>query len=205
MASSRRRALLRVLELTLLVVGMAALGWYAVARVAAAREQASLSRELTQLSVAASAARERDAVGTTGTGKAEAGRSTRANLWRIDVPRIKLSAVAREGVDTRTLRGAAGHIPGTALPGERGNAAFAAHRDTFFAPLKSVRKGDAVVVTTPGGVFRYAVTGTRIVEPEDVSVLDPTPDMTLTLVTCYPFDYFGSAPQRFIVHATLVR
>src|SRR5205814_8666088 len=112
---------------------------------------------------------------------------------------------AREGVDTWTLRRAVGHIPGTALPGERGNAGFAAHRDTFFGPLKAVRSGDEVIVTTAGGQYRYAVTGTRIVDPEDVSVLAPTPDTTLTLVTCYPFDYVGSAPQRFIVRATLQR
>jgi sortase A len=205
MANSRRTALLRVLELTLLAVGSAAIGFYGGARVAASREQVSLSRELSRLSAAATTAREHTRVGTTGTATAAVERTPRTNLWRIEVPRIKLSAVAREGVDTRTLRGAAGHIPGTALPGERGNAAFAAHRDTFFAPLKAVRKGDAVVVTTPGGVFRYAVTGTQVVEPEDVSVLDATPDPTITLVTCYPFDYFGSAPQRFIVHATLVR
>ena len=201
MASSTRTALLRVLELTLFVVGIAAIGWYATAHLAASREQASLSRELTRLSVAASTARAD--VGKAGKAEARTPAVARVNLWRIEVPRIKLSAIAREGVDTRTLRGAAGHIPGTALPGEHGNAAFAAHRDTFFAPLQSVRKGDDVLVTTPEGVFRYAVTSTRIVEPNDVSVLDPTPETTLTLVTCYPFDYLGSAPQRFIVHASL--
>ena len=200
MASSTRTALLRILELTLFVVGIGAVGWYATAHVAASREQASLSRELTRLSAAAGAAR-----ADVGKTEARAPAIAPASLWRIEVPRIKLSAIAREGVDTRTLRGAAGHIPGTALPGEHGNAAFAAHRDTFFAPLKSVRKGDDVLVTTPGGVFRYAVTSTRVVEPNDVSVLDPTPDTTLTLVTCYPFDYLGSAPQRFIVHAALRR
>ena len=198
MANSTRAALLRILELTLFVVGIAAAGWYATAHLAASREQASLSRELTRLSTAAR---------TTDAGKTavRTPAAAPASLWRIEVPRIKLSALAREGVDTRTLRGAAGHIPGTALPGEHGNAAFAAHRDTFFAPLKSVRKGDDVLVTTPGGVFRYAVTSTRVVEPNDVSVLDPRPDTTLTLVTCYPFDYLGSAPQRFIVHAALRR
>jgi sortase A len=108
-------------------------------------------------------------------------------------------------VDTRTLRRAVGHIPGTALPGKRGNAGFAAHRDTFFSPLKNVRRGDDVIVTAPEGVYRYAVTTTRVVEPDDVSVLDPTPGTTLTLVTCYPFDYVGSAPQRFIVRAVLQR
>jgi sortase A len=60
-----------------------------------------------------------------------------------------------------------------------------------------------VIVTTPRGMYRYAVTGTRIVEPQDISVLGPTPDSTLTLVTCYPFDFVGSAPRRFIVHAVL--
>ena len=108
-------------------------------------------------------------------------------------------------MDTRTLRGAVGHIPGTALPGERGNAGFAAHRDTFFRPLQGVRKGDEVIVTTPRGVYRYSVTGTRVVEPENVSVLDPTKETALTLVTCYPFDYIGSAPQRFIVRASLLK
>ena len=192
MANSRRRgaAALRVLEVGLFVVGLAAVGWYTTARIAANREQASLSRELTRLAGAGGLS----AIDT---------RATQSLLWRIEVPRINLSAVAREGVDTRTLRGAVGHIPGTALPGERGNAGFAAHRDTFFRPLRDVRKGDEVIVTTSRGVYRYSVTGTRVVDPDDVTVLDPTRDTALTLVTCYPFDYVGSAPQRFIVRASL--
>jgi sortase A len=118
---------------------------------------------------------------------------------------LKLSAAAREGVDRQTLRSAVGHIPGTALPGAPGNAGFAAHRDTFFRPLKGVRTGDEVVLTTPNGVYRYSVVTTRVVDPSDVSVLSTTTDPTLTLVTCYPFDYIGSAPQRFIVRANLIR
>jgi len=191
MSHSRRAIALLVLESSLLVVGCVALAWYTSVRISAVREQTSLSRELTRLSTEA----------RTPTAPASAA----ARVWRIEVPRINLSAVAREGVDTRTLRRAVGHIPGTALPGARGNAAFAAHRDTFFSPLKSVRRGDEVIVTAPEGVYRYAVTGTRVVDPEDVSVLDPTPGTTLTLVTCYPFDYVGSAPQRFIVRASLLR
>jgi sortase A len=183
---------LRVAEWVLLVIGLVSIGWYTSVRMAAAREQSSLSHELDRFAPA-------------GTMPARARAASRAPVGRIEVPRLKLSAVAREGVDVTTLRVAVGHIPGTALPGERGNAGFAAHRDTFFGPLKSVRKGDEVIVTTAGGVFRYLVTGTRIVEPEDLSVLDPTAATTLTLVTCYPFDYLGSAPQRFIVRATLTR
>jgi sortase A len=182
---------LRAAEWVLLAIGLASIGWYTSVRMAAAREQASLSHELDRLAPVA-------------TLPARTGAAARALVGRIEVPRLKLSAVAREGVDVRTLRVAVGHIPGTALPGQRGNAGFAAHRDTFFGPLKSVRKGDEVIVTTTGGIFRYSVTGTRIVEPEDLSVLDPTSDTTLTLVTCYPFDYLGSAPQRFIVRATLL-
>ena len=192
MRNSRGRGAiaLRTLEVVLFVVGLAATGWYTTARIAATREQESLSRELTRLA---------DARGSSPIDTPAA----QSRLWRIEVPRIKLSALAREGVDTRTLRGAVGHIPGTALPGERGNAGFAAHRDTFFRPLRGVRKGDEVIVTTSRGVYRYSVTGTRIVEPDDVTVLDPTKDTALTLVTCYPFDYVGSAPQRFIVRALL--
>ena len=192
MTNRRRRgaAALRVLEVVLFLVGMACTGWYTTARIAANREQASLSRELTRLAGAGGSS----PIGT---------RGAQSLLWRIEVPRIKLSAVAREGVDTRTLRGAVGHIPGTALPGERGNAGFAAHRDTFFRPLKGVRKGDEVIVTTARGVYRYSVTGTRVVEPDDVTVLDSTKETALTLVTCYPFDFVGSAPQRFIVRASL--
>lgn len=181
---------LRVLEWVLLSVGVGSIGWLVTAQMATDREQASLSRELVRLADPAMLA--------AGTAPV-----ARALVGRIDVPRLKLSALAREGADVATLRRAVGHIPGTALPGVSGNAGFAAHRDTFFGPLKSVRNGDEVILTTTRGVFRYLVTGTRIVEPSDVSVLDPTPGATLTLVTCYPFDYVGSAPQRFIVQAAL--
>jgi sortase A len=101
------------------------------------------------------------------------------------------------------LRRAVGHIPETALPGEIGNAGLAGHRDTFFSGLRNVRRGDRIIVTTPGSIAHYEVRSTRIVEPTDVAVLAPTPTSTLTLVTCYPFNYLGAAPQRFIVHAEL--
>jgi sortase A len=94
-----------------------------------------------------------------------------------------------------------GHIPETPLPGEPGNAGLAGHRDTFFRSLRAARPGDRIVVTTPDAVVHYAVRDTRIVEPSEVSVLAPTPEPTLTLVTCYPFNYVGAAPKRFIVRA----
>lgn len=79
--------------------------------------------------------------------------------------------------------------------------AFAGHRDTFFRPLKDIRGGDRIVVTTPEGEFAYVVRETRVVAPTDVSVLDPTPRPTLPLVTCHPFNFVGNAPNRFIVRA----
>jgi len=67
-----------------------------------------------------------------------------------------------------------------------------------------VHTGDVVSVATPRGSYRYVVTSTRVVNPDDVSVLNPTSEPTLTLVTCYPFTYIGNAPYRFIVRAQLL-
>lgn len=193
---------LRWLERLLFLVAIVALGWFAIVKADAAREQAALSDEL---EAARKAATDTAAAGTAGARPATRIVAVPAQslIGRIEVPRLKLSAIAREGVDVRTLRGSVGHVPGTALPGAEGNAAFAAHRDTFFRPLEGVKTGDEVVVTTPTGVHRYAVTGTRIVDPSEVSVLDATGGRQLTLVTCYPFNFVGNAPKRFIVQATL--
>jgi sortase A len=126
-----------------------------------------------------------------------------STIGRIEIPRLGVSAVIREGSDARTLGLAVGYIPGTALPGEKGNVGLAGHRDTFFRKLRDINPDDEIRVTTRDGVFRYFVQRTNIVEPGDVWVLDATGYPALTLVTCYPFTYIGSAPQRFIVRAAL--
>lgn len=120
---------------------------------------------------------------------------------RLRIDKIGLSAIAKEGDDDETLRLAVGHIPGTALPPERGNAAFAGHRDRFFRRLGRLRPDDPIRLTTPSGDFLYRVEWTSVVEPGDTWVLAPTPQATLTLVTCYPFRYVGAAPKRFVVRA----
>jgi sortase A len=122
-------------------------------------------------------------------------------VGRIEIPRLGVSAVIRAGSDARTLRLAVGHIPGTALPGQTGNIGLAGHRDTFFRRLRHVRADDDIRLVTTSGTFTFKVDTTTIVLPKDTWVLDPTPVSTLTLVTCYPFTYVGSAPKRFIVHA----
>lgn len=125
-------------------------------------------------------------------------------LGRIEIPRLQVAAIVREGVDQGTLSRAVGHIPSTAWPGENGNVALAGHRDTFFRALRNIRKNDKIIVSTLDGNYEYLVQSTKIVYPSDVSVLKASESRELTLVTCYPFYYIGSAPKRFIVQARQV-
>lgn len=128
----------------------------------------------------------------------------RSVVGKVEIPRLKISAMVREGVDTKTLALAVGHVPETARPGEPGNVAIAAHRDTFFRNVRYIKKGDDIRMVTPDGSFNYVVTSTSIVAPNNVKVLDATPSKMLTLVTCYPFNWIGPAPNRFIVRARQV-
>ncbi len=122
-------------------------------------------------------------------------------VGRLEIPRVGVSVMVVEGTDGRDLRRAVGHIPGTAFPGEAGNIGIAGHRDTFFRPLRHIRRNDTINLISLQAVDRYRVISTRVVQPEDVQVLYPTGRDVLTLVTCFPFYYVGSAPKRFIVRA----
>lgn len=119
----------------------------------------------------------------------------------LTIPRIGLSAVVIEGADARELKLGPGHIPHTPFPGEGGNFSIAGHRDTFFRPLRAIRADDIVKIESGEREYRYRVVSTRIVEPTDIHVIESTGRDTLTLVTCYPFNFVGPAPKRFIVHA----
>jgi sortase A len=122
-------------------------------------------------------------------------------LGRIEISTVSLTAMILEGTDNGTLRRAVGHIPGTPLPGRPGNVAIAGHRDTFFRPLRNIRKDDEITLTTLDGSYCYRVDSITVVEPDDTEVLDDSDEAILTLLTCYPFDFVGSAPKRFIVRA----
>ena len=123
----------------------------------------------------------------------------------IEIPRLGLSSIVIEGTTGLVLRRAVGHISGTAFPGEEGNIGLSGHRDTFFRQLRNIQVKDRITLTTPHGGYQYTVVSTRIVDPSDVTVLDPDGESELlTLVTCYPFSYVGPAPQRFIVRAEKV-
>ncbi len=123
---------------------------------------------------------------------------------RVEIPRLRLRAVAVEGDDAALLRRAVGHVPGTAFPWEEGNVALAGHRDSFFRPLRRVKIGDLVRIVTPESVYTYRVSSTREVAPQKVAVLAATPRPTLTLITCFPFGWIGPAPERFVVQAVRV-
>ncbi len=138
----------------------------------------------------------------------------RVSAWRLSltekmppplavlrIPKIHLEVAVLRGADEMTLNRAVGHIDDTALPGTDGNSGIAGHRDGFFRGLKDVAPDDVIELETLRGKEIYRIERIWIVAPEDVSVLDPTPTQSLTLVTCYPFYHVGPAPQRYIVRA----
>jgi sortase A len=125
-------------------------------------------------------------------------------IGRLEGPSVKMTTNVLEGTDDGTLRRGAGHIEDTPFPGQPGNIGIAGHRDTVFRPLRHIKVGDPLQLTTADRTYQYRISRTLIVGPDDVYVLDPTERPTVTLVTCYPFEYVGHAPKRFIVQAELV-
>lgn len=123
----------------------------------------------------------------------------------LRISKVRLEVPVVSGTDDLSLNVGVGHIEGTATPGQNGNIGIAGHRDGFFRVLKDVGPGDAIQLQSPGRTDTYVVDHIVIVETDDVSVLRPQPRPSLTLVTCYPFYFLGSAPKRYIVQASLSR
>jgi sortase A len=203
------RRILRWTQHLLFAAGLALLAWCAYVVLDARIFQQAEDRRLDQLlSVSHETNR-----GTPGTPQTPSPTTPPAPLppppadgliGRLDIPRLGLSAVVIEGVGASALRRAVGHIPGTALPGQPGNVGISGHRDTFFRPLRNIRRNDTVTLTTLLGEFRYRVVSTSIVRPDNIAVLYPTENQIVTIVTCYPFYFVGPAPSRFIVRAERV-
>lgn len=187
----------------LLVTGLACVSWYALATLEAALFQSQQTAAFERLRgdevlpPEVSAPADANAPSSPDAGD----ESNPALIGLIEVPRLSISAPVMLGDDERTLDVAAGLLPDTPRPWQPGNSAVAAHRDGLFRPLRGVRIGDEIVMRTTRGDLRYRVSATRIVKPTDLSVLAPTETPTLTLITCYPFNYVGAAPKRFIVTA----
>ena len=135
-----------------------------------------------------------------------AGRTEAVNdgLTKVTIPKINLDAVVVEGTGRKQLLLGPGHMPDTPAPGEVGNSVITAHRDTFFRHIYELNKGDAIEIRRNGKLFRYEVTGKKVVQPEDLSVIKPSTEKRLTLITCYPTYYIGPAPERLVVFAKLV-
>ncbi len=125
-------------------------------------------------------------------------------MGRLDIPAIHLTVPVLSDFDPASLKRGVGHIQGTAMPGGLGTLGLAGHRDTFFRPLQHIAKSMEIRVTDGTGTYRYQVDSTEIVTPDQVEVLDIRNQPELTLITCYPFDFLGQAPKRFIVHAHLL-
>jgi sortase A len=125
-------------------------------------------------------------------------------LTRVSIPKISMDAIVVEGASRKQLSIGPGHMIDTAMPGESGNAVITGHRDTFFRHIYELTKGDDIILRRNGEVFKYQVTGKKIVKPDDVSVLKQTTDPQLTLITCYPTYYIGPAPERLVIFSKLV-
>jgi sortase A len=121
----------------------------------------------------------------------------------LHIPAIDLSVPIFGGTTEVVLNRGIGWIESTARPGAGGNVGLAGHRDGFFRRLKDLMIGDAIELQTADGTQRYRVTEFLIVAPTDVSVIEPTLEPTVTLVTCYPFYFVGHAPQRYIVRGVI--
>jgi sortase A len=134
-------------------------------------------------------------------GPASAALPDDALIGRLAIPRLHLQTTVREGTGNNILALAVGHMLGTALPGQTGNVAVAGHRDTLFSGLGGIRANDVIQFETLHGLYEYQVTSTEVVSPQDVGVVKDGAYPELTLITCYPFDYIGPAPDRFIVKA----
>jgi LPXTG-site transpeptidase (sortase) family protein len=126
-------------------------------------------------------------------------------LTRISIPKINLDAVIMEGTSHKSLTLGPAHLRDSALPGDPGNSVLAAHRDTFFRHLYELKPGDDIFVERNGQHYHYVVTGKRVVQPADLSVLDTTSESRLTRITCYPVYFIGPAPERLVVFAKLAQ
>jgi LPXTG-site transpeptidase (sortase) family protein len=220
-ASNRKSALRRGLESTLFVLGVAGISIWAwnvlsegayedwqnwvLDQHAAGRSVNLVDYIKTKLRPAEKSATAIGARQDAPHGNTNQGNKTATNkklVGRISIARLNVRAVVGEGTSEKTLSLALGHIPGTALPGQNGNVGIAGHRDALFRGLKDVQKNDRIIFETgDGDTYTYRVDQIQIVMPSEVSVLNAGLYPELTLVTCYPFDYIGSAPKRFIVKA----
>ena len=218
--ASRTSSILRIVEISALVLGVLLIGLYLTARVHShLASNSAIDRFNHARKIDVSKIREElegrgpdapDPVDTTLWSEGRIEGYQQSLLAELDlplavlkVPSVDIEVPVFDGTDEVTLNRGTGRIEGTAFPGQAGNLGIAGHRDGFFRRLSDVSRGDTIIVETIDSSAEYVIEDIRIVDPSDVWVLDPTDSPTVTLVTCYPFYFVGSAPQRYIVRAAL--
>lgn len=210
--TGKSSTILRVMERLLLILGLTLAGFYLLARI-----HGVVTAHAAMLAFEESKAGEAAGNGVNGVDyslwsparikayKESLGRRTKPPLAVLKIPKVRIVAPVLDGIDDLTLNAGVGRIPGTARPGQSGNIGIAGHRDGFFRGLKDVAKGDTIELVTTRETDTYVVDKVYIAQPDDVNILRSGSTPALTLVTCYPFYYIGSAPQRYIVQASLKR
>jgi sortase A len=182
------------ISLALIVVGALLLGYVSVEYFTMYSSQRRLAREWQQ---------QQELARSQPSDKAELKRVS-DGLTRISIPKINLTAVVVEGVSRKQLLLGPGHLKDTPAPGEQGNSVISAHRDTFFRHIYELNKGDIITVERNGATYNYKVTGKKVTDPNDITVLKQTHEPQLTLITCYPTYYIGPAPERLAIFSKRV-
>jgi len=126
------------------------------------------------------------------------------NIGSLTIPDLNIKLPIIQGTNEKELSKGVGHFIQSVLPGEKDNCVISGHRETSFRQIGNLKIGDKLIVETSAGIFTYAVTGTRIVDQDDKTVIVPTDHAVLTMTTCYPFNYIGDAPERYIVSADII-
>jgi sortase A len=198
MAHDDHRNLLPSLQRLAIAVGVSCLAWVGVVSLRAEIYDREQRNQFEQQRTAAAASP------NAGTPRYPSTAARGSVIGLLEIPRLGFSDLVVHGDDDSTLSVAIGHLPDTPLPWQAGNSALAGHRDGKFRPLKDIKVGDRITLATRQGNLHYVLRETKIVTPDDLSVLTPTDTRTLTLITCYPFSYVGKAPKRFILKAEAI-
>ena len=127
------------------------------------------------------------------------------NIGTLTIPDLQRNLAIFQGTREKELKKGVGHFIQSVLPGENDNCVISGHRETTFRQLDKLKLGNLIIVQTSAGTFTYEVSNTRIVNKDDKTVIVPTKTAVLTMTTCYPFNFIGDAPDRYIVSAVLVK
>jgi sortase A len=125
-------------------------------------------------------------------------------IGSLSIPVLEQAWPIIQGTGTNDLKRGVGHVIQSAMPGGNDNCVLSGHRDTVFTKLGKLKIGDEFIVMTSTGTYTYKISHVRIVDKDDTTVIVHTSRAVLTVTTCYPFHFFGSAPDRYIISADLV-